>query len=168
MIGFFVNVINYRLKIDSQLTFKELLLEMQKVCLSVLNYSYLPFQNIVKLLYGKRGLTQGQMPFHPLIFIYQNNVMNINRISFADAVCERIDEGFHHITKFDLAAFVSHNISDGGKTHNIVCVWDYAVDLFNEATANKIVEQFQTLLKHLFSTTTEFKLTETPLYKLSL
>ncbi|CAF1436356.1 unnamed protein product, partial [Didymodactylos carnosus] len=168
MIGMFVNTLPYCSKIDSHITFKDLLLKIHQLCLSVLQYSYLPLQDILKLYRARASTTTQHLPFLQTLFVYETrdysspNVLNFDEGKCSIIQCEDATE--QTAARFDLTFTVNHDV----RKHRLSCSFAYACDLFKEQTIKRMMQKFQILLEQLFSPSSSFDRTRHSLSELSI
>lgn len=135
LIGFFNDTIVLRTKIESEITFSDLVKEVRKTTLDAFSNKEIPFDLLVKTLKPKRALNLN--PFFQVMFIYHKVP---KKPVFGD------DLSIEHVpsemgaAKFDLTLYVAEE--EGIISPTI----EYATDLFKEDT---IVEIHNQLIKIL-------------------
>ncbi|CAF4113455.1 unnamed protein product, partial [Rotaria sp. Silwood1] len=171
LIGYFVNTLPYRLFVDPNLSFSEILLQVQHLCLNILKYSYLPYQEIIKL---HRHTTMNineekssiSLPFIQTVFLFilsnkYNNTINLEQGELSVIT----DEDFgidKSISLYDLTLSMKYDTLNS----TIICSFDYSTDLFERKTIENLCERFQILLKQLFLTS--FDIEKQSIYNLSI
>ncbi|MBO5413147.1 MAG: amino acid adenylation domain-containing protein [Clostridia bacterium] len=120
LIGMFVNSLALRTKIDSKLSFNELLETVKANCLNAYKYQAYPFDELVNKLDIKRDTSRN--PLFDTMFTYQNN--GLKNIEFNDVKSEYYIPDTN-ISKFDLSLELIPN-DDG-----ISVSFEYATKLFD-------------------------------------
>ncbi|CAF1050606.1 unnamed protein product [Didymodactylos carnosus] len=91
IIGMFVNTLPYRLTLDPTLSFKNLLMQVQQLCLDILEYSYFPYQQIIQLHRTKHQ--QSLLPFIQIIFQFETSSQLSNDIGLDENIlCQLVDD----------------------------------------------------------------------------
>jgi len=138
LIGFFVNNLVLRTDLSGNPSFRELLGRVRKVCLEAYAHQDLPFEKLLEELQPQRDL--GRTPLFQVMFVLQNAPSsNLKlpglQVSHLAAQKER--------SEFDLTLWMS----EWGEV--IAGSLEYSTDLFEEATINRMLGHFQTLLEGL-------------------
>ncbi|HEU4962348.1 MAG TPA: amino acid adenylation domain-containing protein [Bacilli bacterium] len=141
LIGFFVNTLVNRADFRDDLTFRELLQEVRGRVVEAQAHDELPFDLLVEALQVERSLSH-----HPLV----QTLFALDESEWGDdwelpglrAEAEEIDNG---TAKFDLLLrFVAHGNGLRGQ-------WQYATDLFDAATVERMTRRFLTLLEGILA-----------------
>jgi len=142
-IGLYVNTLPFRVRSDRSRGFRALLREVRQLTLDAYEHQAYPFNELVDDLGVQR-----EMGRHPLfdVMIVLQNTENDKKQMASDAgpftVGQYGDAG-HVVSKFDLLfAFVE--IGD-----QLQMGVEYSADLFEPATADRIAEHFETLLRRI-------------------
>jgi len=136
LIGFFVNTLVLRTDLSGDPTFRQLLTRVREGTLADLAYQDLPFDLLVKELRPDRDLTR--QPIFQVTLAVQNYPEERLELpdltwSWTGADCMT--------TQFDLTLYIYE--TEAGLSG----VWQYATDLFDEATVHRMAGAFQVLLQ---------------------
>ena len=146
MIGMFVATLPYRLQLDPYWSFDELVKDVREKCLSILEHSHCPLQNIL----GNLHLDQSNALFLQTMFDFitvssNANALSINSTSLAEVPMEHP----FSVAKFDFSmTFVCNSTSDDDI---LSCSFVCSGDLFEETSVTLIARRFQYVFKQLFS-----------------
>ncbi|GHJ15497.1 non-ribosomal peptide synthetase [Micromonospora sp. AKA38] len=140
LVGFFVNTLVMRARIDAGVAFTDLLRQVREMALDAYAHEDLPFERLVEELAPRRDLSR-----HPLFDVmFSMKTSSVNQWCLPGLVSEPLPEPAL-AAKFDIALAVAE--WQGGVRGEL----EYAVDLFDEVTMQRLVGHFQTLL-HAVST----------------
>ncbi|MFC5743619.1 non-ribosomal peptide synthetase [Dyella tabacisoli] len=135
LIGFFVNSLILRANLAGDPTFKELLAQVKETALDAYAHQDLPFEKLVSELQPERDLSR--QPIVQVSLSFQNFPREILTLPGLDV--SWIDD--EPITsKFDLSLYVHETLSE------LRCAFEYASDLFDPATIERLAAAFQQLL----------------------
>ncbi|HXD33570.1 MAG TPA: amino acid adenylation domain-containing protein [Pyrinomonadaceae bacterium] len=138
LIGYFVNTMVLRTKVDDDLTFREVLNRVRQDVLSVLAHQDVPFEKLVDELGVSRTLAFN--PIFQVWFVLQN--ATINRQDWHELRVEpiNVDSG---VTRHDLqlSLWESRDALEGLEGE-----FTYSTDLFEAKTIDRIAQQFLVLL----------------------
>jgi len=136
LIGFFVNTLVMRADLAGNASFGELLAQVKETTLGAYAHQDIPFEKLVEELQPVRDLSR--QPIFQVSFAFQN--VPQERLDLPGlALC---GTGGEHVTaKFDLALFVSETPS------GLRGAFEYAMDLFDRGTIERLVGYFETLLE---------------------
>ena len=136
LVGFFANTVVHRLDVSGQPTFRELLERTRAESRAAMVHQDLPFEKLVEELHPARDPSHN--PLFQLMFSYQDTD---GEPGLKLPGCEvAMAPGDTATAKFDLTLSMTN--APGRLSFRL----EYATDLFTEATAHQIGEQFQTLL----------------------
>ncbi|MEH2238479.1 non-ribosomal peptide synthetase [Nostoc sp.] len=149
LIGFFVNSLVLRSNLSGNPTFRELLDRVREVTLGAYNQQDLPFDKLVEELHPERNLSHH--PLFQVVFSFQNSPMSALELpglvpSFINIDLKK--------TRFDLELHL-WKCSDDFRSlwganweysEGVRGVIIYNTDVFEEATINRMLEHFKTLL----------------------
>jgi amino acid adenylation domain-containing protein len=143
LIGFFANTLALRISLAGDPSFRDLLRRARQVALDAYAHQDVPFEKIVEQLRPERQANVSLL--FQVMFAFQNvpdaghAVGGGFRLS-ADLVATRLpsDAG---AAKFDLTLYLAQT------PQGLEASWQYATDLFDAATIERMAEQFQTLLE---------------------
>ena len=141
LIGMFVNILPYRMVIETkrEITVHSFLDQVRLLCLDVLQHGQLPFQDIVQL---HRVLEQqNQSPFFQTILILESYNSNHITCSFDGVPCRSIEVPMS-VAKYDLSLRLLHDTSN----NQITGCWAYSSEFFNEQEISTFSDRFISLL----------------------
>ncbi|MGV9413633.1 non-ribosomal peptide synthase/polyketide synthase [Nocardia sp. NPDC003693] len=141
MIGMFVGTLVLRTRIDSGAAFGDLLRAVRDTDLEAFAHADVPFERLVEVLNPVRS--QAHHPMFQVMLSVQNQPVRVLelpglRIEAADA-----DPG---IAKFDLQFTLTESWTPAREPDGITVSVDYAADLFEHATAQRLADRFARLL----------------------
>jgi len=151
LIGFFINTLALRNDFSGNPTFRELLLRVRKNALDAYAHQDIPFEKLVAELQPARDLSLN--PFFQVVFQLRN--YPARTVSATELNIEDYEFGTD-IAKFDLSVGLRDN--GNGLSGTI----EYRTDLFDQATIERMVAQFQTLLEGIVRNP-EQRISELPL-----
>ncbi|MDB6019360.1 MAG: hypothetical protein JWR19_3849 [Pedosphaera sp.] len=134
-IGFFVNTLALRTNLSGDPTFKELLRRVRDVALGAFAHQDLPFDKLVEELHPERSVSQ--MPLLQVMFVFQN--APTQSFSLPSLKADLVDVN-NEAAKFDLTLFLEERAGE------LMATWEYALDLFDEATVHRMCWHFENLL----------------------
>ncbi|CAF4089118.1 unnamed protein product, partial [Rotaria sp. Silwood2] len=147
MIGMFANLVPYRLAIEPQETFRQLIERVQNLCHSVLSHIGLPFQTLSKLLHPTRGIVT-TLDFETVVTQYSlDNNLQLSRMTTPV-----------NTMPFDLSLSFKYDLV----TNIITGTFDYSLDVFDHQTIETLAHRFQLLLAQLLTDD------QRPIYKLNI
>lgn len=149
LIGFFVNSLVLRTNLSGNPTFLEVLSRVREVTLSAYAHQDLPFEKLVEELHPERNLSQN--PLFQVVFALQNAPMTalelqgltLSPLQFVDTGATRFDLEFH------LWERPKNNGLGINSTDGISGFVVYSTDLFEQATIQRMLGHFQTLLANI-------------------
>ncbi|RKH27986.1 non-ribosomal peptide synthetase, partial [Corallococcus sp. CA041A] len=136
LIGFFVNTLVLRAQMDPRATFRELLAQVRGTTLAAYDHQHLPFEKLVEAVQPTRDLSRS--PLFQAMFVLQNTpteTLRLPGLSFQTLPLES------HFAKFDLSLGLRENRNGFAGT------LDYATDLFDAATVQRMAGHFGVLLE---------------------
>ncbi|KAK1184579.1 AMP-binding protein, partial [Streptomyces sp. NBS 14/10] len=157
LIGFFVNTLVLRTDTSGNPTFAELLDRVREVDLAAYEHQDLPFERVVEELNPTR--TAGRHPLFQIMLVLQNNARPALELGPVHTAPEPIME---RNAKFDLFAELEETFDPQGQPTGIHGVLEYATDLYDQATADRLAQAF-TLLLNTAGTNPHLRLTDLPL-----
>jgi hypothetical protein len=146
MIGMFVATLPYRIQLDSQWSFDELIKHVQENCLSILEHSHYPLQHIL----ADSRLTQSTALFLKTAFDFSTVSSHIDQISFDGATLKYLSlQELSEVAKFDFMLTFVYNptLHDGRLSYRLVC----SRDLFDETTVVTIARRLEHFFFQIFS-----------------
>jgi amino acid adenylation domain-containing protein len=138
LIGFFVNNLVLRSKIDLSLDFYTLLKQVHQTSLEAYQYQELPFEKLVEELNPERNLSY--TPIFQVMLGFNNNEFrswNLPGLEISSFPLER------KTAKFDLTLFIRETPS------RLEANLQYSTDLFKRSTIERMIEHFQILLEQI-------------------
>ncbi|ARV58895.1 hypothetical protein BZZ01_09850 [Nostocales cyanobacterium HT-58-2] len=136
LIGFFVNTLVLRTRLTGNCSFLELLTQVREVALNAYTHQDLPFEQLVETLQPQRHLSH--QPIFQVMFALQNAPMPV--LDLPNLTVSFLGSDLK-TAKFDLSLLMEEN------DYELVGVWEYNSNLFNEATITNMASHFQILLE---------------------
>ncbi|CAF4245564.1 unnamed protein product, partial [Adineta steineri] len=145
MIGMFVSTLPYRVELDPDWSFDEVVKYVREKCLSVLEHSHYPLQHIL----GDNRLNQSNVSFLETIFDLISVSKDVEHLCLNDANLEQVSlNGSYEMSKFDFSLTFVHNpLSDNNR---LSCGFVCSHDLFEKSTISQIAQRFQYMFEQLF------------------
>ncbi|MEU6646209.1 amino acid adenylation domain-containing protein, partial [Saccharomonospora sp. NPDC046836] len=138
LVGFFVNTWVLRVDLSGNPTFRRLLQRVRDRAIAAYDNQDVPFERLVELLNPDRSTAYN--PFFQVMLSWQPPVPEVE-LPGLEALAERIETG---TAKFDLFFDLLPNSSGGAK-----CRLEYATDLFDRDTAERLAHRFVRVLGQL-------------------
>lgn len=146
LIGFFVNLIPFRLKVDQTCSFLEMLKQISDLSSKVYKFSDMPFEEIIRAVNPERD--PFGFPLTQIMFVYQDK--NYKPLQFNDCNIKRVygeNQGAlmtpQNMSKFNLSLYVSESEKD------IEVILEYKTAVFEEETITEYLDSFNLLLQEL-------------------
>ena len=143
LIGMIVNNLVLRTDVSGNPTFRELLSRVRETTLEAFANEDLPFDKVVEVLKPVRNLSynplfQAMFSFHdtPLPDLTLPGLKITTNVALSNKS-----------TKFDLDVVIIPNSQQQGRDKGITVIWEYNTDLFDAATIQQMVDQYQNLLE---------------------
>ncbi|HET8890742.1 MAG TPA: non-ribosomal peptide synthase/polyketide synthase, partial [Candidatus Angelobacter sp.] len=138
LIGFFINTLVLRTRIDPAVSFPDLLAQVRAATLAAYEHQDVPFEKLVEELRPQRDL--GRAPFFQTMFIFQNapqGAVELPGLKLSEIEIESA------VTKFDLklTAMETNNIVRGRL--------EYRADLFHGRSMGRMLEHWEKLLAEI-------------------
>ena len=136
LIGFFVNTLALRIKIEQDSTFTELLAQVKKVALDAYEHQDLPFEKLVEELQLERNLSYS--PLFETLFVLQNSpkaASELPKLNITGLEPENVT------AKFDLSLEMIET------EEGLAAGFEYNTDLFDAATIERMAGHFETILE---------------------
>ena len=144
LIGFFVNSLVFRINLDGNLRFTELLSANKQNILETYSHQKLPFEMVVEAIKPERSLSHS--PIFQIMFALQNNEQT--ELSLPSLKLERLPlEG--DINRFDLELSIKEY------PNGLAASWAYNTDLFFEETVRRMAQNFEVLLESIVANPNE-------------
>ncbi|HEU5132804.1 MAG TPA: amino acid adenylation domain-containing protein, partial [Pyrinomonadaceae bacterium] len=136
LIGFFLNILVLRTKVEGQLTFRQFLQRVREVALGAYEHQDLPFDKLVEELQPERHLNRN--PFFQVVFAVHTGLapsLNLHKLSVrqlpATSQTSKYDFSLEFVdTEEDLTGFL-----------------EYSTELFDQKTIERLLTHYQTLLE---------------------
>ncbi|MEB3282827.1 MAG: amino acid adenylation domain-containing protein [Lyngbya sp.] len=136
LIGFFVNTLALRVNLSGNPTFEELLQRVRQVSLEAYAHQDLPFEQLLEELKISRSLSY--TPLFQIMFVLQN--APLKEVKFSDLSWSPVEIP-RQTAKFDLTLSLTET------DEQIVAIFEYNTDLFEQNTISRLAEHFQNLLE---------------------
>jgi len=137
LIGFFVNTVVFRTSLANDPSFRELLGRVREVTLGAYAHQDVPFEIVVEQLHPERSLSHN--PLFQVMFTFQSLTTQEWSLHGVKISPVKIHETS---AKFDL----TFAVTEAGP--ELVLDVEYNIDLFNQATIERMARCFQNLLQH--------------------
>ncbi len=138
LVGFFVNSLVMRVRLNPQQSFQELLAEVRKIALEAYQHQDVPFERLVEVLSPERSLNK--TPIFQVVFALQNAPMGSQQLSGLEV--ERIG-GDELLVRFDLELHVFEFENEIG------FYWLYNKGLFDHARMEQMARHYVKLLDEI-------------------
>jgi amino acid adenylation domain-containing protein len=138
LVGFFVNSLVMRVRLNSQQSFQDLLAEVRKTALEAYQHQDVPFERLVEVLSPERSLNK--TPIFQVVFALQNAPMGSQQLSGLEV--ERI-AGDELLVRFDLELHVFEFENEIG------FYWLYNKGLFDHARMEQMARHYMKLLDEI-------------------
>ncbi len=136
IVGFFINTIPLRARIEANPRVTEVLEQVNNFCLNAFDLQFVPFERLVEALKPERDF--GTNPLVQVMFLWQN--APIKDIALKGLTMQR--EALQSFAaKFDLT------LELGMEQGRIQGVFEYSTDLFDALTVENMVSHYATLLQ---------------------
>jgi amino acid adenylation domain-containing protein len=139
LIGFFVNTQVLKADIDGQMTFSQLLAQVKQRALQAQSHQDLPFEQLVEALQPERSLSHN--PLFQVMFNHQTEGRKLRGEQQLPGLGVQALEWDSQSAQFDLSLDTQES------PEGIWASLTYATDLFDAATAQRMAEHWQGLLR---------------------
>ncbi len=139
LIGFFVNTVALRSQVKSGESFAELLQQVRSTTMEAYENQDLSLEKVVEVVVKERDLSRNPL-FQVMLVLHNTPAVNVNRLGEVELSVEQFK---YDTVRFDMTFFIKET-TDGlqGNVH-------YATDLYCEATINRMISHFKTLLNSI-------------------
>jgi hypothetical protein len=147
MIGMFVATLPYRIQLDSQWSFDQLVKYVREKCFSILEHSHYSLQHIL----ADVQLNQSNVSFLETMFDFIPVPSNVNSFSLNGTSLQQMPiEQSYQMAKFDFSmTFLWNPTLDGNQLScSLVC----SCDIFNKTTVVLISKRFEYFIGQIFGT----------------
>jgi amino acid adenylation domain-containing protein/FkbH-like protein len=136
LIGFFVNTVLLRTKVEGSMTPRQLLAAVRETALEAQANQDFPFEKLVEELHPERSLTH--MPFTRLMFVVQNSMVE----SFDwGGISLDVTEAHTDTAKFDLTLVLQET------SRGLIAKAEYNLKRFGAASVERLLGHYQNLLQ---------------------
>ena len=136
LIGFFVNTLALRSKVDPTSSFKVLLEQVKTNTMEDYEHQNVPFEKVVEATVKERDMSRN--PLFQVMLVMQNNP-KVQALSLGEVQLS-IESTEHETAQFDISFTISE--TDNGLRGSV----EYATDLYDEVTIQRMIGHFETLL----------------------
>jgi hypothetical protein len=140
LIGFFINTLVLRSKINPESSFIQLLQQTRQTCLEAYSHQDIPFEYIVELLHPEPSLSYN--PLFQVMLVLQN-IKGLEQGFSLPSLNIKHLENSYSFAKFDLILDISE------KKDRLHCGWVFAKNLFEAKTIQRMAEHFEVLLQRI-------------------
>jgi hypothetical protein len=147
MIGMFVATLPYRIQLDSQWSFDQLVRHVRENCLSILEHSHYSLQHIL----ADVQLNQSNVSFLETVFDFITVSSEVGSFSLDGANLEQMSiEQSSEVAKFDFSMRFTYNTT--GNDNQMSCSLICSQDIFDKTTVALLSERFEYLFDQIFRT----------------
>jgi hypothetical protein len=149
MIGMFVATLPYRIRLDSQWSFDQLIQYVREECLSILEHSHYSLQHIL----ADVQLNQSNVSFLETMFDFITASSEVGSFSLDGASLEQMSiKQSSEVAKFDFSMIFAYNpISDDNQ---LSCSFVCSCDILDKTTVALISQRFEYFFDQIFGTST--------------
>ncbi|MEW6730834.1 MAG: amino acid adenylation domain-containing protein, partial [Acidobacteriota bacterium] len=140
LIGFFINTLVMRTDLTGEPTFLELIRRVRDVCLGAHDHKDLPFEKLVEELQPARDISRS--PLFQVMFMLRS--ATAASLTLPDLTVEPY-EIESDIAKFDLTLSMEET------QQGFIGLFEYALDLYETRTINRMARHFQNLLTSMLA-----------------
>jgi amino acid adenylation domain-containing protein/natural product biosynthesis luciferase-like monooxygenase protein len=152
LIGFFINQLVLRLRLEGNPAFRQVLEQTKRVAVDAYAYQDLPFEEVVRALNPERSMAHA--PVFQVKFVLQNMPLKAPELP---GLKLRFGESHAASSKLDLTVLASPT------PQGLVCSWMYSTDLFEPSTVERLARHFQRVLEAVVAEEGRQRLSELPL-----
>ncbi|MEU3085653.1 amino acid adenylation domain-containing protein, partial [Streptomyces massasporeus] len=143
LVGFFVNTLVLRTDVSGSPSFRDLLGRVREADLAAFAHQDVPFERLVDVVRPGRSL--GHHPLFQVMLVFENDDEGDFALAgLTAAFDEDIDMG---AARFDLTLHVQEAVGADGTAEGLGIDLEYAEDLFDATTAQRMAAQFVHLLE---------------------
>jgi amino acid adenylation domain-containing protein/FkbH-like protein len=135
LIGFFVNLLPIRARVNLESSFAEFFQQVRETSLETMTYQDVPFDKLVEELRPERSLTHN--PLVQVLFVMQNTPQMV--MEFGGVKLRPLGVG--GASRFDLVMFINDPETDAST------IWSYNPNLFDPSTIARMANSYEMLLK---------------------
>ncbi|MBD0671617.1 amino acid adenylation domain-containing protein [Streptomyces sp. CBMA156] len=141
LVGFFVNTLVLRTDTSGDPTFRELVERVRVATLDAFAHQDVPFERLVELINPVRSTAR-----HPLCQVMLTSGGDAGEISLG-GLTGRVGQPDSGLAKFDLTFAFGESFDAAGAPAGLGLTLEYAVDLFDRATAEATAARFERALR---------------------
>lgn len=139
LIGFFVNLVPYRVKLRSKMNFSELVSNIKEIALAAYSNQDVPFMNFPEYLHIER-----KKAYHPVFqVVFAMQPYGVEKLKLEGITVKDLDYE-EPIAKFDIT------LNASVKREGIELKFEYAEDLFRQKTIETMAQEFSLILEEGF------------------
>ncbi|WP_194899886.1 non-ribosomal peptide synthetase, partial [Catenulispora pinisilvae] len=142
LVGFFVNTLVLRTDVSGDPTFAELIDRVRDADLSAFGHQDVPFERLVEVLNPARSMARH--PLFQVMLSFQNAPAADLAMPGLEVQLEPAQVG---TAKFDLSLGLGESFTAGGEPDGIVGTLEFATDLFDAATVERMLSWLQRLVE---------------------
>ncbi|MGA6161816.1 amino acid adenylation domain-containing protein [Amycolatopsis magusensis] len=146
LVGFFVNTLVLRTVLTGNPDFATLLSRIREADLEALDHQLVPFERVVEAVNPPRS--PARHPLFQVLLMLRNTPRSDMRLNLGETVAEggEIPIGY---AKFDLTLNLREDFGPDGAREGIQGFFEYAADLFDPGTAERLADRYVAILTHL-------------------
>ncbi|WP_410586744.1 amino acid adenylation domain-containing protein [Amycolatopsis sp. lyj-23] len=148
LVGFFVNTLVLRTDLTGDPTFAELLARVRATDLEALDHQRVPFERVVEAVNPVRS--PARHPLFQVLLMLRNTPRADMRLRLGGTEADGEEIPIGH-AKFDLTLNLRETFGPDGGRAGIDGFFEYASDLFDADTAERLASRFVTVLSRLVS-----------------
>lgn len=138
LIGFFVNTLALRSKVNSKETFTELLQQVRTTTMEAYENKDLSFEKVVENVVKERDNSRSPL-FQVMLVLHNTPVVQL-RLGEVEV---SVEKSTYENAKFDITFFINETVS--GLKGRV----EYSTDLFKDSTINRMIGHFNNLLSSI-------------------
>ncbi|GAA4617549.1 non-ribosomal peptide synthetase [Actinoallomurus liliacearum] len=142
LVGMFVNTLVLRTDTGGDPSFAELLTRVRETDLAAYQHQDLPFERLVEVVAPERSMARH--PLFQVMLAFQNNERAVVDLPDVQVAVEPVHAG---VAKFDLHLMLEERRTPDGGPAGLDGTLEYALDLFDAGTAERIAARFVRLLE---------------------
>ncbi|WP_063307554.1 non-ribosomal peptide synthetase [Pseudovibrio sp. Ad46] len=147
MLGMFVNSVVIRSDLTNNPSFSEYLNRLRSTLSSAYDNEEVPFERVVRALQPERDLSRN--PIFQVGFSYHNS--KVPELARDDLNVSLYEAYSNNSAKFDIEVVILPRSSDNSDIPALTLLWNYATDLFQPQTIERMQENFFALLEQCLS-----------------
>ncbi|MFD0684689.1 non-ribosomal peptide synthetase [Actinomadura fibrosa] len=144
LVGMFVNMLVLRTDTSGDPSFRDLVARVKETDLAAYAHQDLPFERLVEVLNPARSMARH--PLFQVVLSFQNNPEATLELDGLTGGAEPLPST---AAKYDLSLYLEERHGGDGAPAGIEAALEYALDLFDPATAESIAARFDRLVREL-------------------